>query len=127
MNILIRYGNGMTMHDLDDDEGTLIQWIEGLVEDTSIFTNSSYENTNMTLLRNKLQQDGAIWSGLLEASGGKLELNKCFYYLLGWKWDSRGTPYPMTIQQTDEAEVSITLSQSTTTTTPIILAQKDVR
>jgi hypothetical protein len=39
------------------------------------------------------------WKELLEASGGKLELTKCFYYILTWKFDSKGNPIPTTINE----------------------------
>jgi hypothetical protein len=42
----------------------------------------------------KLESDGNIWANLQEASGGMLELKKCFFYLLSWKWDSKGNPIP---------------------------------
>jgi hypothetical protein len=37
---------------------------------------------------------GNLWATLLEASGGLLELDKCFFYLLSWTWDTRGNPIP---------------------------------
>jgi hypothetical protein len=39
------------------------------------------------------------WKELLEASGGKLELTKCFYYILTWKFDTKGNPIPTTISE----------------------------
>jgi hypothetical protein len=125
MNILTKYGNGIQINELDDNDKKLLHWIEGFVDDTSIFTNLDYNDDNINLLREKLEEDGKIWSGLLQATGGKLELKKCFYYLLGWNWDSKGNPYPMTNKQTDEDNQGIILQ--TTTDTAIKLEQKDVR
>jgi hypothetical protein len=45
----------------------------------------------------KMQADGILWSELLKASGGELELSKCFYYLLSWEWDKKGNPKPTII------------------------------
>ena len=39
------------------------------------------------------------WKELLEASSGKLELSKCFYYILSWKFDEEGFAHPMSIQE----------------------------
>jgi hypothetical protein len=39
------------------------------------------------------------WKELLEASGGKLELTKYFYYILTWKLDGKGNPVPTTIAE----------------------------
>jgi hypothetical protein len=36
---------------------------------------------------------------LLETSGGKLELKKCFYYILSWKFDGKGNTSPTTITE----------------------------
>jgi hypothetical protein len=41
-----------------------------------------------------MKEDGYLWKKLLEASGGKLELSKCFFYLLTWKWDNKGNAIP---------------------------------
>jgi hypothetical protein len=32
-------------------------------------------------------------------SGGTLELQKCFYYLLSWKFDEKANPVPSTIEE----------------------------
>jgi hypothetical protein len=72
-------------------------------------------------LREQLKRDGTIWSGLLDASGGKLEMNKCFYYLLTWKWDKRGNAVPQTILEQKGEESPICLD-----TTGTILQQKEI-
>jgi ribonuclease HI len=96
MNILHELGNGMTMVDILKNNTTLREIIEGFVDDTSIFTNCT-SNDIINILR-KLQEDGNIWSMLLQASGGKLEVNKCFFYLLSWHWDAKGNPIADDIQ-----------------------------
>jgi hypothetical protein len=49
-----------------------------------------------------------LWEQLLHITGGKLELSKCFYYPIFWKFDRDGSPYlcspteiARTIQVTD--------------------------
>jgi hypothetical protein len=63
------------------------------------------------------------WAGLLEASGGKLELMKCFYYLLTWTWNDKGEAVPQTAQQ---QAVTTPVHLQTTNTTPIQLQQREV-
>jgi hypothetical protein len=76
---------------------TIFQKIEGFVDDTSIFTNDN--EINIESVKAKLQHDGTWWAGVQESSGGKLELTKYFYYLLSWKWDSKGNPIPESINE----------------------------
>jgi hypothetical protein len=41
-----------------------------------------------------MKSDGILCTGLLEATGGALELSKCFYYILSWLWDRKGNAIP---------------------------------
>jgi hypothetical protein len=67
-----------------------------------------------------LREDGSWWAGLLEATGGKLELSKCFYYLLSWKWDKKGNPSPQTIQEQSNNNIRIRLYHDTNNTTDLV-------
>jgi hypothetical protein len=107
MTLLQKMASGMTIEGISPEDKEIIQWIEGFVDNTSIFTNTDFEETDIKVLREKLKNDGTIWSGLLKATGGKLELKKCFYYLLGWKWNINGTAIPMTIRETDPDDEGI--------------------
>jgi len=44
------------------------------------------EPWDLQTLQSNLQQMLHTWERLLFCSGGALELSKCFYYLLHWKW-----------------------------------------
>jgi hypothetical protein len=71
----------------------------------------------------QLEHDGSIWAGLLEASGGKLEMLKCFYYILTWSWDEKGDAKPQSnTQQSSHPEISL----NDDNTNPIYLTKKDV-
>jgi hypothetical protein len=65
------------------------------------------------------------WKELLEASGGKLELTKCFYYILTWRFDTKGNPIPTTIAEqriiSHQIGVPDTLTQET-----IHIQQKEI-
>lgn len=39
------------------------------------------------------------WKELFEPSGGKLALSKCFYHILLWKYDDKGSASPLTIHK----------------------------
>jgi Reverse transcriptase (RNA-dependent DNA polymerase) len=77
MHILQKVANGMKIHDVLKENDNILQLIMAFVDDTSIFTNDNEQDTKT--LKQKHQEDGLWWAGLLESSGGKLELSKCFY------------------------------------------------
>jgi hypothetical protein len=124
MTILQKNAFGMSMQDVQEYKEKISQIIEGFVDDTSIFTND--DGTSIDSLRNKLESDGTWWAGLLDSSGGKLELTKCFYYLLSWKWDQKGNPIAQTStdQLANSMETRISLNKESEN--PIFLEQKEV-
>jgi hypothetical protein len=81
MDCLKELGTGMTMADVTTLE-TIQQWIEGFVDDTSLFANTVPFEDNLPDLKVNLASDMQLWASLLEATGGKLELSKCFYYIM---------------------------------------------
>ena len=94
MDCLSELAGGMTMKDVIANQ-SLTEWINGFVDDTSLFCN--IDDNNIDELRQQLHHDMLIWQELLEASGGKLELSKCFYYILSWKFNRDGDDIPMKI------------------------------
>jgi len=40
----------------------------------------------LTEILRHLQHNAQIWERLLYSSGGALNLKKCFWYLVFWKW-----------------------------------------
>jgi hypothetical protein len=97
---------GMTMIDVIKDN-SIQQWIDGFVDDKSLFSNiiQQTDNNNIIQLCKQLTIYMTIWNELLEASGGKLELSKCFYYVLSWKFDANGNGIPMTIPEQQAVKV----------------------
>ncbi len=89
------------------------QWIDGFVDDTSIFSNHDDNSTDdPNVLANKLQHDAREWNALLAATGGKLELSKCFFYILHWTFDNEGIPHPMTKTELEAQGVSISIHET---------------
>jgi Reverse transcriptase (RNA-dependent DNA polymerase) len=113
MDILQKNANGMTIVDLNNKE-IVKQWIEGFVDDTSLFSNIEFVSQCVKTMVSTLQNDGIEWAGLLAASGGKLELQKCFYYILSWSWNEKGEAIPQTLQQQANTE-PINLDPKSTT------------
>ena len=58
--------------------------IDGLVNDTTIGTNTAGEN--QTCLQ-EAQELARTWEHLLFLSGGTLAREKCFYYHINWQWN----------------------------------------
>jgi hypothetical protein len=102
---------GMTMNDVRN-LNSIKQWIDGFVDDTSLFSNlvnTGFEHNDIKALHQNLTRDMIAWQELLEASGGKLELSKCFYYILSWKFDGEGRAIPHTIceQRQEASQIAI--------------------
>lgn len=84
-------GGGMTMRDINN-VSFIKQWLDGYVDDTSLFTNlPTVVEDDIQGVATSLQNDMRSWASLLEASGGQLELSKCFYYILAWKFSTKET------------------------------------
>lgn len=111
MDCLTAISNGMTMLDVVHGK-TIKQWIDGFVDDTSLFSNltpGAYDDDTLLQLQTNLSHDMMKWKELLEASGGNLELSKCFYYILSWKFDEEGNASPMSIQEQQQECDQITI------------------
>jgi hypothetical protein len=127
MDCLSTMGHGMTLYDVFGKR-TLRQLIDGFVDDTSLFTDlikTFLDRNDIALLKSRLQHDMIAWKELLEASGGKLELTKCFYYILTWRFDNRGNPIPTTIAEQRENAPQISVPDSLTNIATTI-TQKEI-
>jgi hypothetical protein len=122
MECLETEGFGMTMEDIEQVK-LIHQWIKGFIDDTSLFTNMTDDTGDLEKLRTQLQKDTQCWSDLLHASGGQLELSKCFYYMLAWKFFTEGDPIPLTIDELELPQITI---QNPSTGETIEIVQKEV-
>jgi hypothetical protein len=52
------------------------------------------------VVKAKMRENANTWSKLLGVSGGALELTKCSYHIVTWKFSSSGAP----VLSTDRAE-----------------------
>ena len=88
--------------------------MDAFVDDCTKFINEfeAEMKRQPTQILTKLQQAAQWWEQLLHASGGKLELTKCFYYMVEWGFDENGfahiiqdeTRQPITIKDSETGE-----------------------
>lgn len=70
--------------------------LSGYVDDTNASLNDwlpQHEHDLQVLLK-RLQQDAQCWNDLLFISGGKLEISKCSFHVLSFKFQPDGKPFP---------------------------------
>ena len=87
--------DGVTFQDTTK-QMTINYIMTGFVDDTTHWINQfdkallgEYSQTEMY---QDTQRTAQWWEQLLYATGGKLELNKCFYYPILWTFDEEGVP-----------------------------------
>jgi Reverse transcriptase (RNA-dependent DNA polymerase) len=115
MDCLSELGGGMVLNDVTPE--TIQQWIDGFVDDTSLFVNlldQECDPNDIKLLHERLQHDMILWKELLESSSGKLELQKCFYYVMPCKFQLDRKPVPITISEQCEVCKQITILDNQT-------------
>jgi hypothetical protein len=66
----------------------------GFVDDTKGQTNNQTSDQPMPLQQQifRMQADAQLWGNLLHILGGALEIPKCNYYVMQWKFKPSGTP-----------------------------------
>jgi hypothetical protein len=90
-NIMLMIAHGLFFTDPQKVE-TLKRTMEAFVDDTDVAVNDAETPYTAQELAQVLQIDAQHWEKLLFTSGGKLELTKCFFYLMYWKFDDDGLP-----------------------------------
>jgi hypothetical protein len=124
MECLSEHGHGMKLMNVHNQD-TVHQFIDGFVDDTSIFTNTDTTQQDLSPLLRNLKGDTTFWSKLLASSGGLLELPKCFYYILNWKFDKNGIPAATTIAEQRLHTTQLTLPVDSSQA-EIVINQKEV-
>jgi hypothetical protein len=92
----------------------------GFVDDTKGQTNDMTESTPLPLrqLIDRMQSDAQLWGDLLHVSGGALEIPKCNYYVMQWRFQPSGIP-------TLETNVNTTLRIENGNRTAIVTLTND--
>jgi hypothetical protein len=90
-NIMTKLAHGILFTDPAGTE-QLKRTMEAFVDDTDVAVNDADHILNPQELTTTLQIDTQHWEKLLFTSGGKLELTKCFFYLMYWQFSDDGIP-----------------------------------
>jgi hypothetical protein len=95
----------------DPDRQTRVQLgMIGFVDDCNGQTNqfdSGGSSTTMLHLVSQTQQNAQLWTDLLGASGGALELSKCSCHILQWKFSLSGAPVLVPLFSPQDASITV--------------------
>jgi hypothetical protein len=61
-----------------------------------------------------MQAEAQTWERLLHSTGGALELSKCFFYVMAWKFKKDGTPMLLTPNEMPDIAIHLTTGTSAT-------------
>jgi hypothetical protein len=94
-----------------DGSQSVERYSDAFVDDAQNGLNDAHLQHPWTLqvLSQRLQAMSQTWEKLLFCSGGSLELSKCFYYLIHWKWVD-GLPQMTTKLEMEMSIPGITLT-----------------
>ena len=97
IDILHKKSNGISFCDPHQDL-KVQRTMDAFVDDTTAWINffldsfSTQDDEIIARLATSLTTTAQWWEELLTASGGKLELPKCFYYIIRWTFNEYGDP-----------------------------------
>jgi hypothetical protein len=111
MECMANQSDGATF--TDPSNSTLVQQrMTGFVDDTTHWINNDIRHpSTANIIPNNMKRAAQYWEQLLHASGGKLELTKCFFYHMKWSFSSEGTPQ-LDILNNDELSTTIIDSET---------------
>jgi len=95
---------------------------EAYVNDTTLWMMAMVGS--MQILLRKAEQQAQSWERLLWMTGGALNLKKCFWYHIEWKWTATGAPAMMTIDKTPGWTIQLT--QGSDHKSPITIKRVEV-
>jgi hypothetical protein len=100
--------------------------IDAFVDDASLFNNAFHaEDQSPERLAQDMQEAAQWWEELLSTTGGKLELDKCFYYLIYWLFDEEGVPRLATKADFEHIKIQIRSHDPSNVGAIIDIVQKD--
>jgi hypothetical protein len=90
---------------------------DGFVDDVTHWYNlgllySLLNDVSVQDIASGLEREGQSWERLLWTTGGKLELSKCLYYILFYKFEPDGTPRMESVTNMGDDLVSLTSGQA---------------
>jgi len=75
------------------------------VDDTDLIVNDASNLTDM--VKSKMQCSFMMWHGLLMATGGNLVPDKCFWYLINFKWQNQQWKYKSNVEEPGRISVNL--------------------
>lgn len=118
---------GMIQHNVTSKTTPRKVTAETFVDDVAVFINfPTLRIEQLSVLILLANQDIRLWLLILYAAGGKLELDKCFWYLLWWTFNHMGDPRPMTRDEVNAITDDAIIIEDVETKTNVRLAQKEV-
>jgi len=82
------------------------------IDDTDLIVNDDQNTTDAVI--NKMQKSLSMWHGLLWATRGKLVPEKCFWYLIDFKWENNKWAYKKTGEAPGQIRVMINQEEQIT-------------
>ena len=119
MWLLEKKSGGLTFQD-PLRRKTIRRSADGFVDDVTAWINCfdqiandphAQDHESLPKLVKKMEEAAQYWEQLLNATGGKLELPKCFYYILHWNFNKEGEA---SLSKKEEIPHEIKLTESQT-------------
>lgn len=79
-------------------ESTFSKVLDAFVDDTDLW-DVILKPVSVSTMEKRINDRANFWNSLLSFTGGQLNYEKCFWYMISWKWDSNGLPQMKTIQE----------------------------
>jgi len=79
------------------------------VDDTHLIVNNA--SNLIDTVKDKMQCSLTMWHGLLRATGGDLVPDKCFWYLIDFKWQNQQWKYKSNAEA--QGQISVTTDNKT--------------
>jgi predicted RNase H-like HicB family nuclease len=89
MKCMEEKASGAVMVNPINPQESINQRITGFVDDITHWYSTNHGKTPEEVV-NEMKIAAQWWEQLLHASGGKVELSKCFYYIVYWIYDEEG-------------------------------------
>jgi len=92
---------------------------EAFVDDTTLWLTALAIFSSIQSLTSAMQDKAQVWERLLWTCGGALNLKKCYWYAISWKWDKHGKATMCSIDDTLDLKIRLSQGADHTTTTKI--------
>jgi len=92
---------------------------KAFVDNTTLWLTALAIFSSIQSLTSAMQEKAQAWERLLWTCSGALNLKKCYWYAISWKWDKHSKATMCTIEDTPDLKIRLTHGTNRTTTTEI--------